>query len=91
MPKEYALVDKIYTPDFWVSPSLVLEIAGDDLTVSSKHGAGIAVRFPRLVKIREDKSVREITTVKELQQMYKNQSLPQRLHKRGLRGGQAKI
>ncbi|MBI5614636.1 ATP-dependent DNA ligase [Candidatus Gottesmanbacteria bacterium] len=88
MPKEYALVDKIYIPDFWVRPSVVLEIAGDDLTVSGKHGAGIAVRFPRLVKIREDKSVREITTVKELQQMYHNQS---RLQREGLHGGQAKI
>jgi DNA ligase-1 len=77
MPKEYAAVDAIYTPDFWVSPSVVLEIAGDDLTISGKHGAGIAVRFPRLVRIREDKSVSEITTVQELQEMYANQSKKQ--------------
>ena len=75
MPKEYALVDKIYTPDVWVSPSVVLEIAGDDLTISSKHGAGIAVRFPRLVKIREDKSPSQATTVGELAKMYSQQGL----------------
>ena len=33
-PKEYKNVHKVYTPDVWVAPSLVLEIAGDDLTRS---------------------------------------------------------
>ncbi len=69
-PKEYKNVNKIYTPDFWVTPSLVLEIAGDDLTKSPAHGAGYAVRFPRLVRIRDDKSPREATTVAEVKKMY---------------------
>jgi DNA ligase-1 len=73
MPKEYKNVNKVYTPDFWVTPGLVLEIAGDDLTRSPAHGAGYAVRFPRLVRIREDKSPREATTTLEIQKMYQQQ------------------
>lgn len=72
-PKEYSNVSKLFTPDVWVIPKTVVEIAGDDLTKSPNHGAGIAVRFPRLVRIRTDKSPVQATTVKEVRQMYKNQ------------------
>lgn len=72
-PKEYKNVHKAYTPDFWVTPKLVLEIAGDDLTKSPTHGAGIAVRFPRLVRIRTDKSPREVTTEKEVHDFFHQQ------------------
>lgn len=73
-PKEYADVDKIFTPDVWVHPGLVVEVAGDDLTRSRTHGAGIAVRFPRLVKIRADKSPRDANTIDEVKKMYAKQS-----------------
>ncbi len=72
-PHEYESVNKLFTPDVWVSPSLVVEIAGDDLTKSSTHGAGVAVRFPRLVRIRTDKSASDVTTVSELHQMFSAQ------------------
>lgn len=72
-PKEYSNVSKLFTPDVWVIPKTVVEIAGDDLTKSSNHGAGIAVRFPRLVRIRSDKSPAQATTMREVRQMYKNQ------------------
>lgn len=75
-PKEYKNVNKLYAPDAWVAPSVVLEIAGDDLTRSSNHGAGVAVRFPRLVRIRTDKSPREATTVVEVRDMFKHQKTP---------------
>ncbi len=72
-PKEYKNVNTLYTPDVWVTPSVVLEIAGDDLTRSPAHGAGVAVRFPRLVRIRTDKSPRQATTVAEVVRMYRLQ------------------
>jgi ATP-dependent DNA ligase len=50
-----------------------VESAGDDLTVSKIHGAKVAVRFPRLIKIREDKSPEIATTVEELSTMYSDQ------------------
>lgn len=69
-PKEYSDVDKIFTPDIWVIPKLVVEVAGDDLTKSPTHGAGVAIRFPRLVRIRTDKNPHMATTVREVQDMY---------------------
>lgn len=68
-PKEYE-VHKNYTPDFWVKPELVVEIAGDDLTKSPTHAAGYALRFPRLVKFRNDKSSEQITTIGEVKKLY---------------------
>jgi DNA ligase-1 len=73
MPKEYKEVNKQFIPDVWVAPKVVVEIAGDDLTKSSTHGAGIAVRFPRLVRIRSDKSPAQATTVDELRTMFTGQ------------------
>lgn len=72
-PKEYQEVNKLFIPDVWVIPKIVVEIAGDDLTKSSTHGAGFAVRFPRLVRIRIDKRPREATTVTEVRHMFDNQ------------------
>lgn len=71
-PENYE-VHKDLNPDFWVKPEVVVELAGDDLTKSPKHTAGYALRFPRLVKFRDDKSVDQITTVKEVQDLYKLQ------------------
>ena len=72
-PKEYMGVNKLFTPDVWVAPAMVVEIAGDDLTRSPSHGAGIAVRFPRLVRVRTDKSPAQATTVEEVRSMYNKQ------------------
>jgi DNA ligase-1 len=72
-PKEYRDVNKLLIPDVWVSPKVVVEIAGDDLTKSPTHGAGFAVRFPRLVRIRTDKGPSEVTTASEVAHMFANQ------------------
>jgi len=73
MPTNYADVHKGLIPDVWVNPEVVVELAGDDLTKSPTHGAGFAVRFPRLVRIRTDKGPRQITTVSEVGEMFANQ------------------
>ena len=71
-PKEYE-AHKNYTPDFWVVPKLVVELAGDDLTKSPTHTSGYALRFPRLVNFRDDKSVSQATTVGEVVKLFKLQ------------------
>jgi len=71
-PKEYE-VHKNYTPDFWVIPSLVVEIAADEITKSPTHTAGIALRFPRLVRFRDDRSPNDATTLKELKRLFEMQ------------------
>jgi len=73
MPKQYAEIDKTLIPDVWVDPEMVVEIGADDITKSPIHGADYALRFPRLIRIRNDKSAEQITTTRELETMYKNQ------------------
>lgn len=65
MPTAYD-VPKSLIPDVWVDPSIVVEVAGDELTKSPTHTAGVALRFPRLVRFRDDKKAEQITTVEEL-------------------------
>ena len=64
-PREY-IVDKNLAPDVWVEPKLVVEIAADELTKSPLHTAGVALRFPRLVKFRDDKDLAGVTTMEEI-------------------------
>ena len=69
----------IEAPDFWVKPKYVVEVAFDDITLSSVHtcgireGKGYALRFPRLQKLRDDKGLNEITTAGEVESMYEMQ------------------
>jgi DNA ligase-1 len=48
---------------FEVMPDTVLEIAFDKIQRSHRHDSGLAMRFPRIVRIRTDKSVAEIDTL----------------------------
>ena len=68
-PKEYD-VHRDLAPDYWVIPSVVVEIAADEITKSPKHTAGLALRFPRLIRFRDDKYPDQATTLKELQSLY---------------------
>lgn len=69
MPKEYE-VHKDLAPDFWVVPEVVIELAADEITKSPKHTAGLALRFPRLIKFRDDKNAGAVTTLKELHDLF---------------------
>ncbi len=62
-------VEKSLYPDVWISPSIVVEVAADEITKSPVHTAGVALRFPRLVRVREDKGWQDATTVEELGQL----------------------
>jgi DNA ligase 1 len=52
----------------WVKPGIVIEVAADELTISPTHTAGIALRFPRLIRFRDDKNWQQATSLKELKQ-----------------------
>ena len=55
--------------DVWIEPKIVLEIAADEISKSPSHTAGVALRFPRLVKIRRDKDWQQATTLQELKEI----------------------
>lgn len=67
-PEEY-VVPKTLEPDVWVEPRIVVEVAADEITQSPTHTAGYALRFPRLVKFRDDKALEQITTKQEIEEM----------------------
>jgi DNA ligase-1 len=71
-PKEYE-VSKLLIPDYWVYPKLVVEIAADEITKSPSHTAGLALRFPRLVRFRDDRKPEDTTTLAELKKLYEMQ------------------
>lgn len=48
---------------FAVEPNVVLEIAFDLLQPSPRHESGLAMRFPRIVRIRTDKTAAEADTL----------------------------
>ena len=61
-------VDK-FGPVRSVMPTMVFEIGFEGIALSSRHKAGIAVRFPRMLRIREDKKIEEADTLETLKGM----------------------
>jgi DNA ligase-1 len=53
-----------------VRPEVVLEVAFDSIQHSGRHLSGYALRFPRIVRIREDKPVDEIDTLERVAELY---------------------
>jgi DNA ligase 1 len=54
-----------------VPADTVLEIAFDSVQPSARHTSGLALRFPRIVRIRRDKSVAEIDTLQTAKSLVK--------------------
>jgi DNA ligase-3 len=67
---DWLVVHKSITPDFVVKnpkQSPVWELTGAEFSKSDTHTAhGISIRFPRITKIRDDKSWREATDLQRL-------------------------
>jgi DNA ligase-1 len=62
-------VNRVLAPDVWVEPAMVVEIAADEITSSTLHTSGVSLRFPRLIKWRDDKNIDEATTLAELRDL----------------------
>lgn len=46
-----------------VKPTLVMELAFENVQLSSRHKSGVAVRFPRIVRMRPDKTIDQADTL----------------------------
>jgi DNA ligase-1 len=53
-----------------VEPVVVLEVAFNGIQRSNRHKSGFALRFPRIVRIREDKRAEEIDTIETVEKIY---------------------
>jgi len=62
-----------YGPVHTVEPRVVLEIAFDRIQESARHKSGYALRFPRIVRVRDDKTVEQISTIDEVRRIYEGQ------------------
>ena len=60
-------------PVYRLRPTVVLEIAFDRIQESTRHKSGYALRFPRIVRIRDDKTPEQISTIDEVRRIYEGQ------------------
>jgi len=82
-PHRNPRVKSLMEADSWFTPSAVLEVAADEITLSPlhtcaraavRHESGLALRFPRFTgKWRSDKKAEDATTSQEALEMYKKQ------------------
>ena len=86
-PRSYLLVGDMLKPDIWLEPTQVWEVKAADLSLSPTHKAaigvadehrGVALRFPRFLRIREDKKPDEATTNAQISEMYWGQESVQK-------------
>jgi len=56
-----------------VEPLKVLEVAFNNVMRSERHDSGFALRFPRILRIRDDKPVEEIDTLARVAEIYESQ------------------
>jgi DNA ligase 1 len=57
-----------------VEPKIVLEVAFNNMMQSDRHESGYALRFPRIVRLRPDKSADEADTIERAREIYERQS-----------------
>lgn len=68
-------------PDVWFEPTTVFEILVADLSLSPiykaahlEYGKGVSLRFPRFLRVRDDKVIEDATTSTQISEFYERQA-----------------
>ncbi|HET9409182.1 MAG TPA: ATP-dependent DNA ligase [Candidatus Sulfotelmatobacter sp.] len=56
-----------------VEPKIVIEVAFNNMMQSDRHDSGYALRFPRIVRLRPDKSADEADTIERVREIFEGQ------------------
>jgi DNA ligase-1 len=56
-----------------VEPLRVIEVAFNNVMRSERHSSGFALRFPRILRLRDDKPLEEIDTLERVEEIYQTQ------------------
>jgi DNA ligase-1 len=73
--------DKRFPYAIAVEPKVVLEVAFDIIQPSDLHESGFSLRFPRIVRIRDDKPAKEIDTIDRVQEIYREMLAREGVHR----------
>lgn len=83
-PKPYFIYDTNNSnavPDVWFEPTILFEVLTADLSLSpiykaahQEYGKGISLRFPRFLRIRDDKGIEDATSSTEVAEFYERQA-----------------
>jgi DNA ligase-1 len=57
----------------FVQPQVVVEVLFNEIQESSQYRSGLALRFARIFRVREDKTPAEADTIQTLRQLYDQQ------------------
>ncbi|SCU99335.1 LAFA_0G23398g1_1 [Lachancea sp. 'fantastica'] len=80
-PKAFYVFSESAPPDVWFEPTMLFEVLTADLSLSPVYKAGsgsydkgISLRFPRFIRIRDDKAVEDATSSEQVIEFYEAQA-----------------
>lgn len=57
----------------WTKPQIVIEVDYEEIQKSPTYSSGYALRFPRFVRLREDRGIDDIATLEDVERLYGSQ------------------